>query len=109
LIYLAGPLFFEAERRFNLGLAERLEAIGFDVLLPQRDGVEREKSPYDAMTSEERRQAMFHLDRSTILDSDVFLFVLDGRVPDEGACGARHRLLPEAPTERRKAPSRAPY
>ena len=29
---------------------------------------------------------MFHLDRTRILDSDVFLFVLDGRVPDEGAC-----------------------
>ena len=29
---------------------------------------------------------MFHLDRTRILDADVFLFVLDGRVPDEGAC-----------------------
>ena len=29
---------------------------------------------------------MFELDRSRILDSDVFLIVLDGRVPDEGAC-----------------------
>ena len=29
---------------------------------------------------------MFHLDRSRILEADVFLFVLDGRVPDEGAC-----------------------
>src|SRR3712207_6768300 len=38
------------------------------------------------MTPEERRHAMFHLDRTRILDSDVFLFVLDGRVPDEGAC-----------------------
>jgi len=29
---------------------------------------------------------MFDLDRTRILESDVFLFVLDGRVPDEGAC-----------------------
>ena len=29
---------------------------------------------------------MFDLDRSRIIASDVFLFVLDGRVPDEGAC-----------------------
>lgn len=86
LIYLAGPLFSEAERRFNLELTERLEALGFDVFLPQRDGVEREKPPYDAMTPEERRHAMFHLDRTRILASDVFLIVLDGRVPDEGAC-----------------------
>ena len=86
LIYLAGPLFSEAERRFNLELTHRLEALGFDVFLPQRDGVERDRPPYDTMTPDERRHAMFHLDRTRILDSDVFLFVLDGRTPDEGAC-----------------------
>jgi nucleoside 2-deoxyribosyltransferase len=86
LIYLAGPLFSEAERRFNLELTERLEALGFQVFLPQRDGVERDRAPYDKMAPEERRRAMFDLDRTRILDSDVFLFVLDGRVPDEGAC-----------------------
>jgi len=52
----------------------------------ERDGVERDKPPYDSMTPEERRHAMFRLDRDTILTYDVFLFVLDGRVPDEGAC-----------------------
>jgi nucleoside 2-deoxyribosyltransferase len=86
LIYLAGPLFSEAERRFNLELTERLESLGFRVFLPQRDGVERGRPPYDLMTPEERRHAMFDLDRSMILESDIFLFVLDGRVPDEGAC-----------------------
>jgi nucleoside 2-deoxyribosyltransferase len=86
LIYLAGPLFSEAEKRFNLGLAHRLEALGFDVFLPQRDGFERDRPSYDTMTPEERRLAMFHLDRTRILDAEVFPFVLDGRVPDEGAC-----------------------
>lgn len=86
LIYVAGPLFSEAERCFNLELTERLEALGFRVFLPQRDGVEGERTPYSAMTPDERRQAMFHLDRTTIFECDVFLFVLDGRVPDEGAC-----------------------
>jgi hypothetical protein len=76
----------KAERRFNLELTHRLEGLGFDVLLPQRDGAERDRPPYDTMTPEERRHAMFYLDRTRILDSDVFLFVLDGRVPDEGAC-----------------------
>jgi hypothetical protein len=84
LIYLAEPLFSEAERRFNLELTQRLEVIRFDVFLPQRDGVERDRPPYNTMTPEERRHAMFHLDRTRILDADVF--VLDGRVPDEGAC-----------------------
>jgi nucleoside 2-deoxyribosyltransferase len=86
LIYLAGLLFSEAERRFNPELAEKLEALGFRVFLPQCDGVERERPPYDAMAPDERRHAMFHLDKQEILDSNVFLFVLDGRVPDEGAC-----------------------
>jgi nucleoside 2-deoxyribosyltransferase len=67
-------------------LTEKLETLGFWVFLPQRDGVEREKPPYDAMTPEVRRHATFHLDKTRILEADVFLFVLDGRVPDEGAC-----------------------
>jgi nucleoside 2-deoxyribosyltransferase len=86
LIYFAGPLFSEAERRFNFELTEKLEALDFRVFLPQRDGVERETPPYDAMSPGERRHATFHLDKSMILESDIFLFVLDGRVPDEGAC-----------------------
>jgi nucleoside 2-deoxyribosyltransferase len=86
LIYFAGPLFFAAEERFNQRLAARLEEAGFRVFLPQRDGVERSKPPYDEMSREERREAMFELDRTKIFEADVFLFVLDGRVPDEGAC-----------------------
>jgi nucleoside 2-deoxyribosyltransferase len=86
LVYLAGPLFSEAELRFNARLAGRIEALGFRVFLPQRDGVEKSRPPYDAMTPDERRRAIFELDRDQILASDVFLFVLDGRVPDEGAC-----------------------
>jgi nucleoside 2-deoxyribosyltransferase len=38
------------------------------------------------MTPEERRHATFQLDKTRILEADVSLFVLDGRVPDEGAC-----------------------
>lgn len=85
-IYFAGPLFSEGEKRFNLGLTEKLELIGYNVYLPQRDGIERNKSPYDTMEPEERRKTMFSNDRDRILDADIFLFILDGRVPDEGAC-----------------------
>jgi nucleoside 2-deoxyribosyltransferase len=85
-IYFAGPLFSEAEKRFNQLLCDKLESIGFEVFLPQRDGVEKDKPPYDTMPKEERRVAMFNLDRDKIFESDIFLFVLDGRVPDEGAC-----------------------
>ena len=86
LIYFAGPLFSEAERAFNLRLTERLERADYEVFLPQRDGVECDRPPYDRMTADERREAMFELDKRKIFQSDVFLFVLDGRVPDEGAC-----------------------
>jgi hypothetical protein len=92
LVYLADPLFSEAERRFNLELTHRLEAIGFEVFLPQRDGVERDRPPYDTMTPEERRHAIFHLDRSRILDADVF--VLDGLHTDTRAAYIGGRLNP---------------
>ena len=38
------------------------------------------------MSAEDRRRAMFELDKRKVFGCDVFLFVLDGRVPDEGAC-----------------------
>jgi hypothetical protein len=86
LIYFAAPLFSQAELSFNQHLTEKLELIGYQVFLPQRDGVDRHKPPYNQMTREERRLAMFQLDATKIIEADIFLFVLDGRVPDEGAC-----------------------
>ncbi len=86
MIYFAGSLFNDAERAFNLELTSDLEKVGFVVFLPQRDGVEANKAPYNEMTPEERRHAMFDLDRDKIIESEIFLFSLDGRVPDEGAC-----------------------
>jgi nucleoside 2-deoxyribosyltransferase len=85
-IYFAGPLFSEAERVFNLRLAEKLEAKGYQVYLPQRDGVESGKPPYNKMSNAELQKAIFELDRDQVHQADIFLFVLDGRVPDEGAC-----------------------
>lgn len=86
LIYFAGPLFSEAEKQFNLKLTKKLEDLNYKVFLPQRDGVERDKPPYNTMEPDERRKALFELDTKMILGCDIFLFVLDGRVPDEGAC-----------------------
>jgi nucleoside 2-deoxyribosyltransferase len=45
---------------------------------------------------------MFELDRARILEAEVFLFVLDGRVPDEGTCvepgiAHAHKHLRRAP------------
>lgn len=85
-IYFAAPLFSAAERSFNLTLTEKLEALSFEVFLPQRDGVERDRPPYDTMPAEEKRHLLFETDRNQIFSANAFLFVLDGRVPDEGAC-----------------------
>jgi nucleoside 2-deoxyribosyltransferase len=85
-IYFAAPLFCKAERDFNEQLTTKLENIGYEVFLPQRDGAEKDKPPYDSMSKEDRRLAIFSMARDKILECDIFLFILDGRVPDEGAC-----------------------
>lgn len=84
-LYVAGPLFSAAERSFNAALAQRIEALGFEVFLPQRDGVESQSEPWASMTPDDRRRAIFETDRDQVFACDVLLFVLDGRVPDEGA------------------------
>jgi nucleoside 2-deoxyribosyltransferase len=85
-LYFAAPLFSKAERRFNEYLTQRLEARGLTVYLPQRDGAEKGEPAYTTMTPEERGRAIFYLDKEQIFASDIFLILLDGRVPDEGAC-----------------------
>ncbi len=85
-IYYAGPLFNDAEIDFNLKLTLELEKDGFEVFLPQRDGVESSKPAYANLSKEEKRKIMFATDRNKIIEADIFLFILDGRVPDEGAC-----------------------
>jgi nucleoside 2-deoxyribosyltransferase len=98
MIYFAAPLFNKAELSFNTSLTTELEAEGFQVFLPQRDGVEADKHPYLEMTREERRRTTFEMDRDKVIECDIFLFLLDGRVPDEGACvelgiAYTHRML----------------
>jgi nucleoside 2-deoxyribosyltransferase len=86
LIYLAGPLFCEAESAFNLKIAALLEERGYSVFLPQRDGIQTAAPTYRDMQIDELQAAIFALDRDKVFEADVLLFVLDGRVPDEGAC-----------------------
>jgi nucleoside 2-deoxyribosyltransferase len=88
LIYFAAPLFSQAEMAFNLELTHELEEQGYKVFLPQRDGVTPNKPPYNEMAGDELCQAIFIAGQVGIFDADVFPFVLDGRVPDEGACVA---------------------
>lgn len=85
-IYFAAPLFCNAEKIFNEELCNKLEHIGFEVFLPQRDGAEKTIIDYKDLEKVERRQAIFKCDYEQIVSSEIFLFVLDGRIPDEGAC-----------------------
>ena len=83
-VYLAGPLFSQSEKDFNLKLANFLEAHGYEVFLPQRDGIEA--ALLEGKTEEELTRMIFALDHSEVLKADIVFMNLDGRVPDEGAC-----------------------
>jgi len=85
LIYFSAPLFNQAELAFNQKLTDKLEKEGFSVYLPQRDGLEIHKFPANKPRSE-IQEAIFELDRDNVFESDILLIILDGRVPDEGAC-----------------------
>ena len=60
-IYIAAPLFSQGERAFNERIGAVLRALGHETFLPRMDCA--------------------HMDWC-----DTLLFVMDGRVPDEGAC-----------------------
>ncbi len=83
-IYLAGPLFCASERAWNETVTELLERRGYEVFLPQRDGMLA--AALDNLTEEEKVAAVFEKDTAQIRSSDVLVMVTDGRVPDEGAC-----------------------
>ncbi len=83
-LYLAGPLFSEAEIDFNHRLKKLLLPF-FDVYLPQEDGglmvdmIAQGTKPIVAAAE------VFATDVAAIEGCDVLLIVLDGRSIDEGA------------------------
>lgn len=83
-VYFAAPLFNEAERAYNLKIVEILEAHGYEVFLPQRDGFLAPE--LEGKTEAEKIEMIFNKDRDEVLKSDILFMMLDGRVPDEGAC-----------------------
>ncbi len=83
-VYFAGPLFCQSEKDYNIKLASVLEKAGYKVFLPQRDGLEA--ALIKNKTQAEVAQMIFEKDTSEILSADIFFMVLDGRVPDDGAC-----------------------
>jgi len=75
-VYLAGPLFSEAERTFLEDLCHRMEHAGFDVFLPHRD-VGGPSTP----------SRIFAADYAGLASANVVVAWLDGPSVDDGtAC-----------------------
>lgn len=83
-VYLAGPMFNQGEKDFNLAITRVLEEFGYEVFLPQRDGIEAAR--LEGKTEEELIRMIFELDASEVRKADIIFMNLDGRVPDDGAC-----------------------
>lgn len=83
-IYFAAPLFSIGEKEFNLKITKVLEKYGYSVFLPQRDGILA--AELDKMAPDEIVSTVFLKDSEELKKSDILVFVVDGRVPDEGAC-----------------------
>ncbi len=83
-VYFAGPLFNQAERDYNQKITTILEAHGYEVFLPQRDGYLA--AELEGKTEEEKVEMIFSKDNEEVQKADILFMVLDGRVPDEGGC-----------------------
>jgi nucleoside 2-deoxyribosyltransferase len=78
-LYLAGPLFTQGERSFNVELARFLESAGFEVWLPQ------EHEPRGKTA-----RAIFDMDVEALDEADMVVACMDGSDPDSGTaweCG----------------------
>lgn len=94
-IYLAGPLFSDAERAFLDALAARLRAEGFTCFVPHEAAARLEAPTADAI---------FRLDYEGLSSSQAMLAWIDGPQVDDGtACeiGVFTQLLRERPTGRK--------
>jgi nucleoside 2-deoxyribosyltransferase len=75
-LYVAAPLFSEADRVFNLTVARALEAEGHHVYLPQRN------TP--AAEGAERTTAIFHASLAALTTADAVVAICDGPQVDDG-------------------------
>jgi nucleoside 2-deoxyribosyltransferase len=85
-LYLAGPLFTQAERSWNLRLAGLLSGLGHSVFLPQA-----EIQTIETLEAE----AVFRVDVDGVRSSDAVVAILDGADPDSGTsfeCGLAFAL-----------------
>lgn len=84
LVYIAGPLFSEAELTFNVALANRIE-VSLDVYLPQRDGGKVVDLVAHGVDKHAAYMSIFERDICALDAAAAVLIVMDGRAIDEGA------------------------
>lgn len=83
----AAPLFNEMELKRNEEYTNLLEQWGYEVYLPQREaGLSAQILKDEKNDKLETNKRIFNTDLQGIKNSDILIFFLDGRVPDEGAC-----------------------
>ena len=85
-LYLAGPLFTQAERSWNLRLAALLTEAGHSVFLPQA-----EVQAIETLDAE----TIFRVDVDGVRSADAVVAILDGADPDSGTsfeCGLAFAL-----------------
>lgn len=81
-VFIAGPLFSEAEREFNLKVDRYLRKHGFKTFLPQRD-----VGKLDELLAREGKRAyraIFEQDLRGIDQADAVVAILDGPDVDSG-------------------------
>jgi len=84
LIYIAGPLFSDAEKNTNEAMCSIVERY-CDVFLPQRDGYLIPDLIKRGMTVENAYSYVFNRDVEAVRKADALIINLDGRTVDEGA------------------------
>jgi len=81
-IFIAGPLFSQAEREFNLKVDEHLRKHGFETFLPQRDVGKLDELL--ANEGERAYRAIFERDLRGLDRADAVVAILDGPDVDSG-------------------------
>jgi nucleoside 2-deoxyribosyltransferase/predicted secreted protein len=77
-LYLAAPLFSEAERGFNMSVARLLRTHLFDVHLPQEAGDDSD------MRGTREQERLFLYNKTALEDADVIVAIIDGADADSG-------------------------
>ena len=77
-VYLAAPLFSEAERLFNASVARLLRDNLFDVHLPQEAG------DNSHLRDKQKQEKLFFSNKTALEESDVVVAIIDGADADSG-------------------------